>query len=206
MTEQPDVSRETKERLEVYLDLLAKWNPTINLVSKNSLNNIWSRHLIDSIQLSEIMNAPTGHWADIGSGGGFPGLVIAILASASKSPMSVTLVESDSRKCAFLRTVIRETGISARVLNDRIEALDGLDADVLSARALADLDTLLGFADRHLKRSGTAIFPKGATWKKELEVAQRKWFFDLHLAKSKTDADAVIMAITGVSRVRSNAP
>jgi len=202
----PDVSRETTDRLKIYADLLEKWNPRINLVSRKSLEHLWTRHFIDSMQLLEIAEKPTGRWVDIGSGAGFPGLVIAILSVSAGSPEHVTLVESDARKCAFLRTVIRETGIAATVINQRIETLGALKADVLSARALADLNLLLGFASRHLRETGTAIFPKGASWKKELEAAQRKWHFDHHLVKSKTDANAVIMAITGVPRVRSNAP
>jgi len=195
-----DVSRETRERLSIYAALVQKWNPRINLVSRASLENLRARHIADSAQLHDLAPHPVAHWADLGSGGGFPGLVIAILAQETGTPGRVTLVESDARKSAFLRTVIRETGIAATVLTRRIEAAAPLGADVLSARALADLATLLGHAARHLAPGGAAIFPKGASWRQEIAEAQSKWQFISRVDKSRTDPDAVILHITGVSR------
>ena len=199
--ERPDVSRETFERLELYAALLQKWNPSINLVSRASLGDLWSRHILDSVQIFEMAGHPVGHWVDLGSGGGFPGLVMAIMAKEAGSPTQVTLVESDTRKCTFLRTVIRETGVQAEVINDRIENVAPLAADVLSARALSNLTTLLAYADRHLKPDGIAIFPKGETWRKELEEARAKWCFQYEFAQSKTETGPVILRISGVSRV-----
>ncbi|MGR3460768.1 MAG: 16S rRNA (guanine(527)-N(7))-methyltransferase RsmG [Roseovarius sp.] len=196
-----DVSRETKERLDLYTTLIEKWNPRINLVSRASLPDLQARHFQDSAQLHALVPAPVAHWADLGSGGGFPGLVIAILAQETGSPARVTVVESDARKSAFLRTVIRETGIAASVRTERIEKMDPLAADVISARALADLPTLLGYAARHLAPGGTALFPKGATWRQELAEAQSKWQFTSWVDKSRTDPEAVILRVTGVSRV-----
>lgn len=195
-----DVSRETQERLSVYAALVEKWNPKINLVSRASLPHLATRHIADSAQIHGLAPCPVAHWADLGSGGGFPGLVIAILAQQTDSPARVTMVESDARKSAFLRTVIRETGISATVLTERIEAAQPLTTDVLSARALADLSTLLAHAERHLAPGGTALFPKGAAWRQEVTAAQSKWKFDLQVDKSRTEPDAVILHITGVSR------
>ncbi|MFB9149110.1 16S rRNA (guanine(527)-N(7))-methyltransferase RsmG [Roseovarius ramblicola] len=195
-----DVSRETKERLDLYATLIEKWNPRINLVSRASLPNLHTRHFADSAQLHALAPHPVSHWADLGSGGGFPGLVIAILAQDTESPARVTLVESDARKSAFLRTVIRETGLAATVITDRIESTAPLQADVLSARALADLATLMGHAERHLAPGGTALFPKGATWRQEIAEAQSKWQFTSRVDKSRTDPDAVILHVTGVSR------
>jgi 16S rRNA (guanine527-N7)-methyltransferase len=196
-----NVSRETLERLEHYVALLSKWNPHINLVSRSTLGSLWTRHIYDSAQIYDIAPHPVEYWVDLGAGGGFPGLVIAILAIERGSPNKVTLVESDVRKCAFLQTVIRETGAPAEVINDRIENSPALEADVLSARALADLPKLLAFADRHLSAEGTALFPKGASWQKELEASQSQWNFDSRIAKSKTEDGPAILAITGVSRV-----
>ncbi|MRU15548.1 16S rRNA (guanine(527)-N(7))-methyltransferase RsmG [Roseovarius sp. A21] len=196
-----DVSRETSDKLEHFADLLLKWNPRINLVSRSTLDDLWARHILDSAQIYDLAPHPVTHWADLGSGGGFPGLVLAILGAESGSPKKVTLVESDVRKCAFLRTVIRETGVSAQVINDRIEDIPALGADVLSARALADLPKLLAFTERHLSADGTALFPKGATWEKELQDAQSQWNFEYRVAKSKTEDGPAILAITGVSRV-----
>lgn len=200
MTGLPGVSRETQGRLETYAALLLKWNPRINLVSKKSLEDMWTRHFADSAQIHQIAPHPVEHWVDLGSGGGFPGLVVAILGQDSGSPKRMTLVESDARKAAFLRVVIRETGINAAVLNDRIEKAKAQQADVLSARALTDLNGLLGFAERHLAPGGTALFPKGARWENEIEEAERTWRFTYRLVKSETEDGPVIFAITGVSR------
>lgn len=196
-----NVSRETFANLKVYADLLEKWNPKINLVSRASLRDLWTRHIMDSAQLMSLAPNPCKTWVDLGSGGGFPGLVIAIMALEAGSPKEVILIESDSRKCAFLRTVIRETGAKATVLNQRIEQTDPLSADVLTARALADLTDLLGFAERHLSEDGTALFPKGVQWQKELSDAQSLWNFDYRVDTSLTEAGPVILSVTGVSRV-----
>ena len=195
------VSRETAARLEIHAALLQKWNRRINLVSRATLDDLWRRHVADSAQIFGLAPHPVAHWADFGSGGGFPGLVVAIMAKETGSPAHVTLVESDARKCAFLRTVIRETGAPARVVNDRIEKIDPLRADVVSARALASLSRLLGFAERHLAPEGVAIFLKGTNWRKELSQAKTGWKFTHRAARSKTATGPVILSIAGVARV-----
>jgi 16S rRNA (guanine527-N7)-methyltransferase len=189
------VSRETMESLTIYANLLEKWNPKINLVSKSTLGNLWERHMVDSAQLFDLAPSGANHWVDLGSGGGFPGMVIAIIAKELRPDMKVTLVESDQRKCAFLRTVSRETKCNAIVHSKRIEALEPLKADVLSARALADLNALLGFAEQHLAQQGLCLFPKGLTWEKELEIAQDSWQFSHQVTKSETDENAVVLRI-----------
>ena len=196
-----NVSRETSERLHTLSDLLRKWNPRINLVSKTTLENLWSRHILDSAQIFDLVPHPVGHWVDIGSGGGFPGLVIAILAAEKDEEQKTTLIESDQRKCAFLRTVLRETGISATVLTKRIEQADPQNADVLSARALADLSHLCAFAERHLKEAGTALFPKGVKWQKELRDAEESWSFTHEVITSKSEPEAVILKLGDIRRV-----
>ena len=197
----PDVSRETMERLELLVRLLKKWNPKINLVSKSTLANVWDRHIVDSVQVFFSVDPKFSHWVDIGSGGGFPGLVVAILAVEKTPNAKITLIESDQRKCAFLRTVLRETGCKAQVISKRIETAEPQAADVLSARALADLPSLLEFSERHLDAAGTALFPKGVTWEKELKAAQESWSFDHEVIKSRTEPGAVILKIEGLSRV-----
>lgn len=194
-----NVSRETSERLSVYVDLVKKWNPKINLVSKNSLNDIWNRHIKDSIQVYRCSEG-FHNWADLGSGGGFPGMVCAIIAADENPGSRFTFVESDKRKSVFLRNVARECGLECTVLSHRIEALDPLKADVLSARALAELGVLLGFCDRHLSKTGTALLPKGAKWKKEVEQAREQWNFQSEVINSLTEPQAVILKIKGVSR------
>ena len=198
---QLNVSRETSERLKVLADLLAKWNPRINLVSKASLGDLWTRHILDSAQVFQMASHPVKHWVDIGSGGGFPGLVVAIMAPEQNSPMAVTLIESDQRKCAFLRTVLRETGVEGMVLAKRIEQTEHQNADILSARALSDLSSLLSFADHHLATNGTALLPKGVTWQKEVEMARESWSFDLDVITSKTEPSSVILKVKDIRRV-----
>jgi len=196
-----DVSRETRERLEIYAGLLSKWNPKINLVSASTIPGMWTRHFLDSAQILALANESTALWADLGTGGGFPGLIVAIMAKESRPGMQVICVESDQRKAAFLRTVIAETGISARVVARRIEELEPLGADVVSARALAPLPVLLGYAAPHLVKGGEAIFLKGAGYQKEVNEALERWSFELDTYPSKTDPDAIILKIGDIRRV-----
>ena len=196
-----DVSRETLERLEKYTELLIRWNQRINLVAKSTIADVWSRHILDSAQIFDIPKRTIHHWADLGSGGGFPGMVVAILASENDNPFLVSLVESDIRKAVFLKTVVRELGLAAHVLTARIEDLEPLNADVISARALADLPQLFEYSEKHLAEGGCVVFPKGKNWRSEVERAQRKWNFDYQIDKSKTSEGSVILCASGVSRV-----
>lgn len=201
-----NVSRETLDRLQALADLLVKWNPRINLVSKSTMTSLWERHILDSVQVLRCASHQALHWVDIGSGGGFPGLVVALMEGEPDAPQKVTLIESDQRKCAFLRTVLRETGVKASVLTERIEQAPPQDADILSARALADLPLLFDFAERHLSVGGTALFPKGASWQKELKSVQESWSFDCEVVNSITDSQAVILKVGELKRDGSNAP
>ncbi|EEX12989.1 16S rRNA methyltransferase GidB [Citreicella sp. SE45] len=196
-----DVSRETQEKLDHLVALLAKWSPRINLVSRTTLEDSWTRHILDSAQVFSVPEVQSGHWADFGSGGGFPGLVVAILAQDLAPDLKVTLVESDQRKCVFLRTALRETKVDAQILSERIEKILPLRADVISARALADLTVLLAFADRHMSKTGRAVFLKGANWKKELKAARELWKFDCAERKSITDPNAVVLSIGALTHV-----
>lgn len=198
---QLDVSRETSDRLEIYAELLQKWNPKINLVSKSSIDDLWGRHIMDSAQVFDLAPNNKTHWADLGAGGGFPGLVVAILAAEKASTLKTTLVESDVRKSTFLQTVVRETGLNTTVCIDRIERLPPLNADIVSARALAPLKTLLSYAERHLAQDGTAIFPKGANHQNELTESLEHWRFSVHKHPSVTDPDSVILSIGDIARV-----
>jgi len=195
-----DVSRETFERLEVYVALMEKWNPKINLVSKSSLPEIWDRHIWDSAQIFDISVEGTV-WADFGSGGGLPGIVLAIFAKECRPDMQFYFVESDQRKCAFLRNVVREIGLNVKVHAERIEELNPIGASVISARALTDLNGLLGFVERHSAKNGVAILPKGETWEKEVLQAQENWSFRYEEITSKTNNNAAILKIKELSRV-----
>ena len=194
-----NVSRETFDKLAAFAELVRKWNPKINLVSKNSLDHLWQRHILDSVQVFELADGE-GHWVDLGSGGGFPGIVVAILNQEAQN-FQVTMVESDQRKCAFLRTAIRELSLTASVKTERIEQLDGLEADILSARALADLTQLLDFTELHLNPDGTALFPKGQNWESEDSDAKQVWSYALEAVESKTNPAAAILKIKDIARV-----
>ncbi len=195
-----DVSRETFEQLEAYVALIEKWNPKINLVSKSSLPEIWDRHIWDSAQIFDISVEGTV-WADFGSGGGLPGIVLAIFAKECRPDMQFDFVESDQRKCAFLRNVVREIGLNVKVHAERIEVLDPIGASVISARALTDLNGLLEFVERHSAKNGVAILPKGETWEKEILQAQENWSFEYEEITSKTNNDAAILKIKDFARV-----
>ncbi|MGB3314125.1 MAG: 16S rRNA (guanine(527)-N(7))-methyltransferase RsmG [Albidovulum sp.] len=195
------VSRETSERLALYEGLLRKWNPAINLVARSTLDSLWDRHFRDSVQVFDLAPDTARIWADLGSGGGFPGLVVAIVGADERPATKVTLVESDQRKATFLSTVARETGIDVTVLSERIEAVAPLHADVLTARALAPLDRLLGFAERHLAPEGMAIFPKGTAWREEVSQALESWRFSYQNNDSVTEPGATVLTIGGISRV-----
>ena len=200
LLDQLNVSRETIERLEKFEEVLLKWNPRINLVSKSSLTDLWQRHIVDSVQVFTSVEDAGESWVDIGSGGGFPGIVVAIMAAERSPKTKVTLIESDQRKSAFLRTAARECGVSISVLTERIEQAVPQNADILSARAVADLDALLEFSQRHLAVGGTAVFPKGVNWKKEVDKAAQRWRFDVEPITSLTETEAVILKIKGVAR------
>lgn len=195
------VSRETIGRLERLVSLLTKWNSSINLVSRASASGAWNRHILDSAQIYDLAPATTRHWADLGSGGGFPGLVVAILAAELGPRMRLTLVESDQRKAEFLRQASRDLGLDVQVVAERIESIASLGADVVSARALAPLDPLLGFAHRHLSPDGISLFLKGANYLAEVEHAKRNWRFELSATPSKTDAAGAILKVKDLSHV-----
>ncbi|MEJ5217955.1 16S rRNA (guanine(527)-N(7))-methyltransferase RsmG [Cognatishimia sp. D5M38] len=197
-----NVSRETFERLEVLSALLVKWNKRINLVSNQTIPNLWERHIADSAQiLSCVSLQPPTDWVDIGSGGGFPGLVIAACAPDLDVDLKMTMIESDIRKCSFLRSALREMGVPGQVVCQRIESADAQNADILSARALSDLAKLLEFSELHLRTGGTAIFPKGVNWKKEVLAAEESWSFTYEAITSNTQEGAVILKIGDIRRV-----
>lgn len=195
-----NVSRETLEKLSLYHDLTLKWTARINLVSKSSIPELWNRHIWDSAQLMLLPHEGDA-WVDIGSGGGFPALVVAIISQEVAPSRRVTMIESDQRKAAFLRTVIRELELAASVIVQRVEDVSPMDADIVSARALADLTELLAFAHRHLDINGSALFMKGAIWQKELQIASESWSFQHEAHTSKTNPEAAILKIKDIERV-----
>ncbi len=178
------------ERLRIYADLLAKWQAKINLVGPKTLPELWQRHMLDSAQLWSL--APTGArcWIDLGSGAGFPGLVLAAFGAPD-----MTLVESDSRKATFLREAARAMGLAVQVQSVRIEKLVVPPADIITARALAPLTQLLEYASCLRKEGTVCLFPKGQDVEKELTEATKSWKIDYRLVPSITDAAARIIQI-----------
>ena len=195
----PALPREALERLEALEALVRRWTGRINLVAPSTLPDLWTRHIVDSAQLWPLAPADAATWADLGSGAGFPGLVIAAIAVNAGTPQ-VTLVESDGRKCAFLRTAARELGLRVTVLDQRVEAAEPLAAAVVSARALAPLPALLPLVARHLALGGTALLPKGKDFAAELEAARAAgWRFTAEAIPSTTAPAACVLRLRDIA-------
>lgn len=189
-----DVSRETLAQMDAFLTLVEKWQPAINLVAKNTLPVAWERHVLDSAQLFAACPENATRWVDLGSGAGFPGIILALMAADKRPQLRVTLVESDKRKATFLMQAARHLDLDINLLIGRAEAMAALEADVLSARALASLSDLCPLAMRHLKSTGLAVFPKGAQAEAEVAEARKSWQFDATFLPSKTDpAGRIVM-------------
>ncbi|MFG1360761.1 16S rRNA (guanine(527)-N(7))-methyltransferase RsmG [Xanthobacter pseudotagetidis] len=191
------VSRETFTRLEAIAALLAKWQKTLNLVSPATLPELWSRHIADSLQLINHVPEKARRWVDLGSGGGFPGLVIAAVM-AERAGARVVLVESDTRKAAFLREAARQAGLPVEVQARRIEDVSAALApgtDVVSARALAPLPKLLDLAAPFLAEGALGLFPKGRDAERELTEARKGWTLDFDLAPSLSDPHGRILVV-----------
>ena len=195
------VSRETLGRLRVYLRLLEKWQRTINLVSTRSLEDAWRRHMLDSAQLARYIPSRGAGGApvivDIGSGAGFPGLVLAIMGAGV-----VHLVESNRRKCAFLATVARETNTEITIQPSRVESLTPFAADIVTARSLAPLDKLLAFAEPFVGREGKCLFLKGKKADEELTEAAKKWSMRVERFPSDSDSSGVVLRLRQIFRDR----
>lgn len=200
-----DVSRETLGQIMTFQALLGKWQQRINLVGPATLENFWSRHAADLAQLFNLAPNSATHWLDLGSGGGFPGLILALMLAPRGG--FVHLVESDERKVAFLRTVIRETNAPAQVHLNRIEALAAAqpefiaDIQVITARALAGLPKLLDWVAPFYNSSTTALLHKGRGWQEELTQAEQSWKLDVDVVESLTEPAARILKITRLARL-----
>jgi 16S rRNA (guanine527-N7)-methyltransferase len=184
------VSRETLSRLSVYGELLIKWQSSINLVANSTIDDMWHRHFLDSAQIFSLLPPETKNILDIGSGAGFPGLVLAIMGAKN-----VTLVESDTRKCMFLKEVLRETNSAANIENCRVEDLTRSSFDVVTARALAPLDKLLVYAQPYFRSGTVGFFPKGRKFASELARTKKHWKFKYTLVPSVTDTSGTIIVV-----------
>ncbi|WP_328702704.1 16S rRNA (guanine(527)-N(7))-methyltransferase RsmG [Belnapia mucosa] len=196
----PEVPRETEAKLRDYLALLIRWNQRINLVAKAEPELLWQRHILDSAQLAPLL--PKGEpIVDLGSGAGFPGLVLAVLTGRE-----VHLIESDQRKCAFLREAARLLGLDRVTIHAlRIEAAPSLGAAIVTARALAPLADLLPHAHRLLRPGGIALFPKGRTAEQELTAASPHWTMQIERFTSSTDPHSTIFRLSEIHPVSAQA-
>lgn len=189
------VSRETLARFNIYLDLLIKWQPRVNLVGASTLRDPWRRHFWDSAQLYPYI--PQGAVVvDLGSGAGFPGLVLALLGG-----LDVHLVEADQRKAAFLREAARRTGASITLHVGRAEQLAPVAADVVTARALAPVTALIGLAFRWLRPGGVCLFLKGRLASSELSAARQSWHMTAACFESRSDCDGSILQLGDLAHV-----
>jgi 16S rRNA (guanine527-N7)-methyltransferase len=181
----------TDDRLQKFATLLLRWNKTLNLIAAKDAAVIWERHIADSLQLIPLMPAGLSRAIDLGTGGGFPGLVLAIATG-----VEFALIESDRRKASFLRTAILETNAPATVHCHRIEDAPIPPAALITARALAPLPRLLPWADRLLTDNGICLFLKGAKAEEELAAAQTDWAMTVDRTPSQTGTDGIVLRIS----------
>ena len=190
------VSRETLAKLETYAECLLHWQPHMSLVGKGTLNDLWHRHFLDSAQLGKLCPSDRLRVVDLGSGAGFPGMVLSIMGQSN-----VELLESNKRKCSFLGEVVRVTGATAHITNARFEDVNAPElADVVTARAVAPLSRLLGYCSPWLKHGGIALLHKGGTVEQELTQATKDWTMHVHKHQSQTDPSGVVLEIRELAR------
>jgi 16S rRNA (guanine527-N7)-methyltransferase len=194
-----DVSRETLEGLRRYAEILVKWQKSINLVAPESLNDLWRRHMLDSAQLRTFLPPEAQSLVDMGSGAGFPGLVLAILGVPD-----VHLIEADARKCVFLAEAARAAGLTVgqnpTIHRARLEEVGGLRADIVTARACAPLVQLLAYAEPFLRPDSICVFPKGGRVDEELTEAEKTWRMTVERFPSLSDSTGTILRIRQVAR------
>ena len=189
------VSRETLNGFYEYETLLSKWNEKINLVSKNTLVDIWERHFLDSGQIIKHVEASGKRWVDVGTGAGFPGLVVALLLRDRKIDCDLVLVEKNPKKSFFLKEVIRKLNLSVEVVNNNIDTLEPLNADILTARAFSELNNLIEIAFCHRKKEGICLFLKGGNYRGELDKTLNYWFFDYDILDSLSSSSGKIIRV-----------
>lgn len=197
MSNLPDwlnVPRETHTAWLKYLELLQQWNKKINLVADNDPSTWWQRHILDSAQLS-LYSEPTSSIADFGSGAGLPGIVLSLMGYEN-----ITLVESDKRKCAFLQHVCGEFNLKTKIISHRVEALEPLQPDIITSRALAPLTSLIDYSMPHFKKNTRCLFPKGKNYSTELdEVKHHTLEYFVH--PSKLDSQSVVLEIYSITEL-----
>jgi len=195
-----DVSRETLDRLKAFVSHLAQWQSKLNLIGASEIDHIWDRHILDCAQLNPIIKPIRGPKLDLGSGAGFPGMVLAILGVGGFS-----LIESNTRKCVFLRQAARLTETSVEIFEGRVEDYNSTEpAQVITARALASLDKLIAMAHPHLAADGVCVFLKGQNFKQELTDSRKRWHINAETHPSENDSSGRILIIKGLEPIHAN--
>jgi len=197
--QQAPIEPESLDDYRVWEALLQKWNARINLVAPKSLPDFWRRHALDSAQLAPLIPPEAKIIVDFGSGAGFPGLAVAIQAKHKRWDQTVHLIESAGKKASFLKSVSRETDLNTVIHAERIEAVECLNADIITARAFAPLHRLLPLAALHLRPNGTLILLKGASLDEEIMEARQDWEFETSRIPSLSDESGVIVTISELS-------
>ena len=183
------------KKFKIYQQILEKWQSKINLVSQSTLKDIFKRHFLDSAQLYPLIPKDAQNLLDLGSGAGFPALILAILSQENSLPWSVIAIESDQRKCCFMSEVARLCEVKMDIQNQRIEQVRGIKADVITARALADLKSLLDYSLPFIHKKSQLFFLKGQNIQSEIQEALEKYDFSYHLFQSQTDEKGQIIQI-----------
>lgn len=194
-----NVSRETYKKLQDFVVLLSEWNTKMNLVSKNSLSDVWIRHVLDSAQLVDYITNNVKHIVDIGSGSGFPGIVLAILLQEQNPQAHITLVESITKKALYLKNVAENLGLhSVEVVNNRVENAVFKNVDMITARAVASTDILCGYADKIGNKNTKMLLLKGRSFADEEAEAGKRWIYTREIYKNKYSDDGVIVRIKNI--------
>ena len=198
MKQLDDLIKKSESDLKLYVNILKKWQKAVNLIADSTINDIWNRHILDSAQIFPLISEKSKSLVDLGSGAGFPGLVLAILNKNNQGPLKqIILIESDTKKCLFLKEVIRQLSLSVIVLNQRIEKTENIQGDVITARALAPVQKLLELS-RHIANQNTMyLFLKGKSVDDELKEIH--FPIKVEKIKSITNSDSCIVKITEVN-------
>lgn len=195
-----EIAVKIANKLDAFSDIFNKWQGKINLVSKSSLNDFWLRHILDSAQLLKFVSRESKVFLDLGTGGGFPGLILAIFLSEINPEVKMHLTDSDTRKCAFLKEAARACEISAEVVCQRIEQIQGFPADVITARALTALPELINYATPFMKETTECLFLKGEKAASEAKLVKKE-LYNIEFKPSLTDSTGVIVSIKLKSKI-----
>lgn len=183
------------EQIKLYCDLLIKWNSKINLIGRATVSDLMERHVLDCLQLTEYLPNKNLKIADLGTGAGLPGLILAI-----EGYSKMTLIESDQKKCVFLREARRVLGLDVEILCERVEDIKDKKFDIIVSRAMASLDVLLMLSEPFLNNDSKCLFMKGMSYQDEIQLAEQNWNFDFNVYTSKTGCGGVVLEVQNIGR------